>query len=274
MLWATCVVPALFPFFVLSKLLIDLGWVTSFSDKIAPITKKLFRAPAISGYVFAVSILSGYPVGAKMIEESYKKGLLNQTNCKKLATFCSTSGPLFILGTVGAKFFGNAVLGTALFAVHFASALLTGLCFRNFYTDVNPTKPVALPPRSDVLNNAVYQSVGSILTVGAFISLFYMLTDMLLSVYPTTAIPPVVVAFLNGLLEVTRGCKEVAFSASPQAAFVLCSCLVSFGGLCIFSQSFTYLKNCGVRFREFFIIKCVQAAISTIVAYGVSVFLF
>ena len=116
--WAIAVIPALFPFFVLSKLLVELNFFERFAKYIAPITRKLFKAPAISGYIFIISIVSGYPIGAKLTEEYYKKGLLTATQCKKIATFTSTSGPLFILGTVGGKFLGNPSIGfILLFAI-------------------------------------------------------------------------------------------------------------------------------------------------------------
>lgn len=282
--WAIAVIPALFPFFVLSKLLVELNFFDRFSKYISPVTRKLFKAPAISGYIFIVSIVSGYPIGAKLIEEYYKKGLLNATQCKKIATFTSTSGPLFILGTVGGKFLGNSTLGFILLFCHIASAICCGIFFRNFYCDETNLLPT--PEKhieKNVLNECIYSSVIGILTVGAFICLFYMFIDMLFAtdvVQRTTQFffpenSNTVQAFLTGLFEVTRGCQELSLlGLSNTSVTVLCSTLISFGGLCIMLQSFTYLKECKISFKQIFTVKIMQASITSLLTYFVCLSFF
>ena len=276
--WAVAVVPALFPFFFLSKLLIELDFFGKFSKFVAPITKKLFNAPWPSGYIFLLSVVSGYPVGAKLIEEHYAKGIITAMDCKKIATFTSTSGPLFILGTVAGKFFGNASLGWVLLSCHILSAVLCGLLFRSFFID---GKTLAKLPLSNhvsktMLSDAIYSSVIGILSVGAFISIFYMLTDMLLAsniFQATLSALPVsftqsAAAFAAGILEVTRGCLEISsLSININSAAVLGSFLISFGGFCVMLQSLCFLSNCGVSFKNIIAIKGVQASISAILTW-------
>lgn len=281
--WAAAVVPALFPFFVLSKLLVELDFFGRFEKFVAPVTQKLFKAPAAAGYIFLTSIVSGYPVGAKLIQEYHRKGLLTQTQCKKIATFTSTSGPLFVLGTVGGKFFGNATLGFVLLGCHLASAVICGLLFRGFYCDNSaPADKQTKSANKNILDECIYSSVSGILTVGAFIALFYMLTDMIFSSYlvqhmlsfaPTYS--PAIKGFLTGMFEVTRGCAEIAALGMPMtAATVLCGTLISFGGICIMMQSYVYLKDCGVKFRQLFAIKAVQAAVCALLTFCVCLIVF
>ncbi len=282
--WAIAVIPALFPFFVLSKLLVELNFFERFAKYIAPITRKLFKAPAISGYIFIISIVSGYPIGAKLTEEYYKKGLLTATQCKKIATFTSTSGPLFILGTVGGKFLGNPSIGFILLFCHIASAIFCGIAFRNFYCDNTESLPLMQNKiEKNALNDCIYSSVMGILTVGAFICLFYMFIDML---FATNAVQHVatwlfpnnsatVQAFFTGLFEVTRGCQELSMlGLTNTATTVLCSTLISFGGFCIMLQSFTYLKNCKISFKQIFTVKLIQASIASLFTYLICLLIF
>ena len=271
-IWVSAVVPALFPFFVFSKLLTDLGFFRRFTKFMTPVVKKLFKAPAASGYIFIVSVISGYPVGAKMIQGYYRKGLLTETQCRKTATFTSTSGPLFILGTVGAKFLGGGNIGGVLLVCHIMSAMICGLLFRGFYIDDTPAGEQSdSAEKGNPLGDSVYSAITGIMSVGAFICLFYMLIDMILSLSAADAVlsgHPAVSAFLTGLMEVTRGCKQISAVLPLPAAAVLCGTLISFGGMCVFAQSFVYLKECGVSFRQLLAVKCLQASVAASLTFA------
>ena len=51
---------------------------------------------------------------AKLTTEFYEMGLINKPDAQKIMSFCSTSGPMFIIGTVGVGFFANEFLGIML----------------------------------------------------------------------------------------------------------------------------------------------------------------
>ena len=253
--WATAVVPALLPFFVLSKLLAELDFFTPFCKYVSPITKKLFNAPSISGYIFLMSIISGYPVGAKLIHEYHKNNLLTKTQCKKISTFTSTSGPLFILGTVSGGFFGNKKLGVIL--------------LKNFYCSDNTTITAKNQDyiSKNILNDTIYSAISGILAIGVFISLFFMIADML----PINKISNATLqAFVTGLLEVTHGCQMISqLNLSFVSTAILCQSMISFGGLCIALQSYSYLKECGVTFAQIIFNKALQSSIATVLTFAV-----
>jgi len=58
---------------------------------------------------------------------------------------------------------------------HIASAIFCGIAFRNFYCDDTESLPLMQNKiEKNALNDCIYSSVTGILTVGAFICLFYM----------------------------------------------------------------------------------------------------
>ena len=266
-IWATAVVPSLLPFFVLSKLLVELNFFDPFCKYISPITKKLFKAPAISGYIFLISIFSGYPVGAKLLQEYHKNGILNKNQCKKISTFTLTSGPLFILGTVSGGFFNNQKLGFILLCCHILSTVFCGIFLRNFYCNDNNTTILKnqYNASKNILNDTIYSSVLSILAIGVFISMFFMITDIL-PIYKISN--KTIQAFITGIIEITHGCKMLSqLNLSFVSTAVLCQTLISFGGICIILQSYTYLKDCGIKFSQLIFFKCFQASISSILTF-------
>ena len=61
--WATLVIPALFPFFIGSELLINLGIVKFIGTILEPIMRPVFNVPGEGSFAFVMSVTSGYPVG-------------------------------------------------------------------------------------------------------------------------------------------------------------------------------------------------------------------
>ena len=73
LIWAKAVLPSLFPFFFLTKLLTELGGIKILANSLQKFMQKCFHVNGIGSYVFLTSIMSGYPVGAKITSELYEK---------------------------------------------------------------------------------------------------------------------------------------------------------------------------------------------------------
>ena len=148
LLWAGTVLPALLPFFFLTSLLSSAGIAESLSRGADRPMNVLFRQSGVSFVVFLTSILSGYPVGAKMTAELCKKGILSRSEGTRTACLCSTSGPLFVIGSVGTALFGDKRIGVAIYLSHLLAALGCGFVFR-FYGE--PPGEKTVPARAERL---------------------------------------------------------------------------------------------------------------------------
>ena len=270
-LWLNFIVPTLFPFFVFTALLTKLGALSKGSLHFAPAMQKLFRLPGAAAYCFAMSALSGYPVGSRILCELKENGLIGDGEMQRAAALCSTSGPMFVIGSVGASMFGSAAYGAILLASHLAA--VTGVSFLSArFAPPAPAAPLPALRRADnALYESVYGSVLSVLCVGGFIALFFVLTEMLTAfrillpvgkffslLFSAFGAESAGQGFALGLAEVTHGCSAIASSgaaALPPAAF-----LVTFGGGCILAQQIGYLKKAGVKAGRFIGMKAAQAA--------------
>ena len=85
--------------------------------------RPVFRVPGIGAYAFIMGIISGYPVGAKIVTKFRQDGLCTKAEAERLLAFTNNSGPLFIIGTVGITLFGNTQIGILLFLTHIFSSL-------------------------------------------------------------------------------------------------------------------------------------------------------
>ena len=138
--WAMNVLPSVLPFMFFTKALSSLGQMEKLTRPFQRLTRKLYNTPPISFYTFFMAILSGYPVGSKMIADLYLQGKITKDEAFRMSAFSSTSGPMFIIGAVGVSMFKSSQIGYILFISHAAGALINGLIYRNLGRKVNKRK--------------------------------------------------------------------------------------------------------------------------------------
>lgn len=305
-LYATSVLPSLFPFYFFSLLLTYIGAAKTVSGIFQKPVRLLYNAPKESSYILLLSMLSGYPVGASMTAELYESGVITQNEAKAISSFASTSGPIFILGTVGSAVFNNVKIGAIILAAHYISALLNGVIFRirrsgaskhmskrNPRNDNNVSssifKPTAMTVDNDVtiavqsthdsvMSRTIASSTLSMLYVGGYIVLCGMLVDtlslfkineLLISAVGEVSAQPLI-ALLNGLIEMTRGSIACAECVDTRLGIALCAGIISLGGLSVTLQNYTFLSRCGMTFIQIVLRKSTQSLIAFGIAFALS----
>lgn len=282
-LWATKVLPSLLPFFILTKLLSYTTFVNTIGKFLSPITQKLYGVGGVAGYIYFMSIVSGYPVGAKLTSDFYENQVLTSGQAKSISAFTSTSGPLFILGTVGLGFFNSSKLGFIVLISHLISALLNGLIYRN-KDNIKISQAIPTSISNNPLSDSMYNSIISIMMVGGFIAIFYMALSLILQLNILSPLitllsklginEQVSISTLSGVVEVTTGLSILSKSnISFKLATILSSFLISFGGLSIHAQAYCYLKNFKLKYSHFLIQKVTHAIISASVTLVILLFI-
>ena len=61
--------------------------------------------------------------------------------------------------------------------------------------------------------------------------------------------------------------SSIAIAIPLATSAVLCQTLISFGGICIILQSYTYLKDCGISFGRLMFFKGFQASLSALLTF-------
>lgn len=253
--WAHNILPALFPFMVLTTLFTKIIPQKKFS-----FTEKLFGVACDD--IFTLSILCGYPVGAKSIQES----TFDVETLERMCSFCSTASPIFMIATVGARLIENGIATIIIVLSQLSAAILNGLVFSKKKKKIcHVNTPRKISP--SLISDAITNSALSVISVGGLIALFFMLTDMLKTILPATIASSVAVSYLIGLLEMTNGIIGIAKQSDIFTATVLCSSLLALGGLCVFLQCYSYLATKKIKAKTVIVMKLTQAAFATIISY-------
>ena len=126
-LWANSVVPSLFPFFIGTELLYSSELIPFFKQKCNKFMNKLFNLSGEAVFPILMGFLSGYPTGARIVNDLRKDKKISKTEGEHLLAFTNNSGPLFIIGTIGISIFSNQKIGVILLISHILGALTTRL---------------------------------------------------------------------------------------------------------------------------------------------------
>lgn len=267
-LWLNSVVPMLFPFFVGANFLKHTGIVKHLSPRIYP---------------FAMGALSGYPMGACMAGEYYRKGIIDRQQLQHILSYSMITGPAFLIGTVGYEFLGSHRLGMILAAGHYIGAYVNGMFFGKAYAAARKMpmgrrgkeqKQSGAESGFGALTDAILESFRSIGIILAYIILFMIAADLLqfsgaLRFAPTAE----AAAVLKGVFEMTVGCSSLAACQCSQTVkTVLAAFIVTFGGLSVTGQSVSMLRDCGIGFGELFVMKLSHGILSAIITFSICSF--
>lgn len=133
-IWWDVLFPSLFPFFVISEVMLGFGIVHFLGKLLDPLMKPLFRIPGSGGFVAAMGFASGYPVSAKLATKLREQRLVSREEGERLVAFTTSSDPIFLIGAVSVGFFGNSKLAGILALSHYGSAILIGFVMRFYGT--------------------------------------------------------------------------------------------------------------------------------------------
>ncbi|MBE6974953.1 MAG: hypothetical protein E7436_05635 [Ruminococcaceae bacterium] len=221
------VIPSLFPFFVLSSILTahltDSGGFRFLG--------RLFHIPAGAESIFAVGLLGGYPVGARLIAEACRRGDLHRRDGDRMLMFCSNAGPAFIFGLVGPQF-SDPLAPWLLWGIHILSAVLVAV-----FVPASTISPARRAPGGTItLTAALNGAVRTMGTVCGWILLFRVIIAFLERWFGWL-LPAEYLIPLEGILELSNGCCGLSAIANDHVRFMAASGLLAFGGVCVGMQT-------------------------------------
>ena len=273
-LWGYKVFPILFPMFILTRLVVSLSEENNL--KINKYFSRIYNCPPCGLQIFILAVLSGYPMGAKLIQVKLNKHEINEKQAYRMLSFCSISGPGFMIGTVGVSILFSIKAGIIITISNILGALTNGLIFRG--KNHNDIKPQHSLKQKVSLNEIVYDSLKSILMVAGFMVISFLIIELVTNLnilnFLSTILSNVfnidksiVSASIKGLIEITRGASEIQTTTIPlKIKTVILSGLIGFGGLSIILQTKEMFDSNEFKYTKIVKQKLLQGLFSTVFA--------
>lgn len=260
------IIPSLFPFFVLSSLVVDLGLAAKLGHAMERFMRPLFRVNGSCAAALALGFVGGYPVGARTALQLYGQGLCTKTEAERMLAFCNNSGPAFILGVVGAGVFGDRRVGLLLYLTHAAASVLVGLLFRFYGQDASAASPRRASPITAVtlpaaFTGAVTRSMQSTLNICAFVVLFSVVLQ-LLTAFGVLGVVARLLSLLGlepewarrlvaGLLELSSGVSSLSGGHGFSGLASMAAFMLGWAGLSVHCQVLSFLVDSGLSARVY-----------------------
>lgn len=279
-IWKNNIFPSLFPFFLLSELLIQYGFVEFLGELLKPVMNRIFRISNQAAFIFVMSIISGFPSNAKYTKALLEEHKINEKEATKILTFTHFSNPLFILGTVSITFLGNREVGFLILFCHYITNLILGLLFRNYYpspktdcrvsirkaitnmTLARQKKKVGFPL---ILTNALNHTIQTLLFILGVTTTFLIITTLINQHITLSTFHQ---SILNGFFEMTQGLKYVSLLNIPlKIKGILTVMILSFGGLSVHMQLIGILSKSKIRYFPYFTARVLHATIASLMFF-------
>lgn len=253
-------IPSLFPFFILSSLIAESNATAFLSQPFGRAFSFITGMSRNAIVPVIMSLVGGYPVGAKTVAQMYRSGKLSKDDTKKLSVVCCCSGPGFLITFIGISLLESKEAGlillssqiTSIIALLLICPLIFGRNRKTEPTDNILNKSVSF---SELLVNSVNTSVKSTAGMCGFVILFSTLCEVLKSfpfMHGNTA------AIVMSLFEITTGLTAKDTSLSLE----IISALAGFGGICVHLQIFRELKGIEFSKTKFYLFRFIQSAVS------------
>ena len=270
---AAILIPALFPYFILTNLFVCSGAVSTISRKFGKWMRTVFHVNEGALIAVVLGFFGGYPLGAKTIGTLRKSGAISKTDAENALAFSNNGGPPLFIGVIGGTLLGSAVTGSLLYFIHIISALLTGFILRGKQAHAGNPPPAEgkTIPFSAALTQSVSDAAKTMITVCAFVVTFSVICAITTQCFSNT---PTLSALIRAALELTGGC--ISLSAAPIAWDIklpLLSAAAAWGGLSVHLQSMATMHGCGISFHRYFFAKMIHALIAGIMTLPVAMLL-
>ena len=256
--------PSIFPFFLISNLLISYNFQNTLHKIFGKLNNYLFHTSNSSNFVILMSMISGFPSGSKYIKQLLDKNLLDINKANYLITFTHFANPLFVLN-LSRRYFNTNISYLILFS-HIISNIIIGIIIRPKEKEVE--KPILnsnIPSFSEALSYSIKSSFDLILIILGNTCLFFYISALIEYYLKLKGLDLVLI---NGFLDITKGINSInTLNTNILIKCFLLLNFLSFGGINIHMQVLNIIKESKIKYKNFLYGRISQCSISIIVFY-------
>lgn len=272
--WVTTLIPSMFPFFVISDILISYHITNYIPKSLKKTLTRIFRVSEVVLTIFFLSCLSGFPSNARNTRTMYDNKMITKEEATQALMFTHFSNPLFILTTVAVFFLNEEKYGYLILIAHYLGNIILGIItrFRRKSYNVNYTPSLEKSQNfSTILMKAIKSSTDALLMILGSLTCFLILSSLILTHLSAS---PYNSSLIKGTLEITMGLKSLSLlNISDCYKVVISTMFISFGGLSVHLQVLSQLVDTDISYQPFFIARIFHAIISGGICYLLFIFL-
>lgn len=247
------VIPTLFPYAVISSVIVSLGLLDPICRFIP--MRRLFHLPPESAAVALTGMLGGFPTGALGACKLCERGVISREDAARLSALSSCASPAFIIGTVGSLWGREYAVFILIFQT--LSAVVIAAILARGATDGIPiptTSEVSRPSPIRALCSSISDSATACVVICGYIVFFRVVATLI-----GKLVPPLF-DYAATLLEFSSGAIAGA-ARGGIAGISLTGFAVGFSGVSVLMQTANITSPRAIPFSPIFITKLAQGAV-------------
>ena len=238
----------LFPFtfinFLLVSFLLDCGLLD-----ILPLKKS-------STYIFFLSLLSGFPSGAKYTIDLLDKDIIDKTTGNNILTFSHFPNPLFLFGTINILVNDISICIKLFISILVSNFILYLFCSNSYYKKNNTN----YGDISNILSKNIISSFETIIIIYGISIFFYLITCI---IFKYISFDTYIYVFISGIFDLLKGIfTTTLISTDIKYLFILF--FISFGSISIHMQVISIINN-KLSYKYFIIGRVISTILSIII---------
>jgi sporulation integral membrane protein YlbJ len=247
-LCAGTLIPTLFPFMVISEILVRADIASFISPILSKPMKVLFGVSGSGAAALILGLICGFPVGGKTAAALYERGDISKTDAERLMSFCNLPSAPFMIFAVGEKLFGSREFGVFLYLNVLAVTLICGILL-NFIK--GRKRPEFYPEKQSMISESlsmiriftesVTSAAWSTVNVCAYVAFFTCAVGSLGNVFAGFGEHFRVILF--SFFELTSGSAACSSLGQRQIGVILASAAAGWSGLSVFFQIFSLTRT-------------------------------
>lgn len=266
-LCAKTVVPSLFPFMVISELIVSGSLGSNLLRHLTRPFCKLFRLSSDACCAVLLGMLCGFPIGARCAVSAFQQGRISREEAERVLCFSNNPSSAFMISAVGGSLWGNPKFGVALYITVLSVSVFTGAVMARLSKQKEHTKRLEYafspstptPHGASLFCGAIRASVSSILLVCAYVVFFSALVGTFNYVPAIQKLPSALRALLFCFFELSGGVSQACALPSAFASAMLCAFAVGWSGISVHCQILSVCDGTQLSLRPYASAKIIQA---------------
>ena len=265
LLWFYNVLPALFPFFVVSRMILKLN--------ICPKALKPY-------YPVIIGLISGCPTGVYILSEMVNDGQISRKKAEAMLILCGNISPAFLINYIGMQCLPETFNRYAVFICVIISSIAIFIVanLRNYIKSSGSHNPQKNNNIKDTYNtdetenfvscleSTILKSAEIIVLIGGYIILFSIMANVIIHKFPNGP----ACTLIGSIPELTVGASllsKASFITEVYIKSAAIATLCGFGGLSAIMQTIVPIREAGMSAGKYILLKIMSGIISGIIFY-------
>lgn len=275
-LWVTSLLPSMFPFFIISDILISYDITNYIPHWLKKTFEKIFKVNSPLLTIFFLSAISGFPAGARNTRKLYDQHQISTEEANHALIFTHFANPLFVLSTIAVVFLHQEQYGPLILISHYLGNIILGLTTRPKHHHTIKAHYTLSPPKSQnfstAIIHAIKSSIDTLLMILGTLTCFLIISALIIQQLNLSFYPSMI---LKGLLEMTMGLKSLStLPLNDCYKVVISTMFISFGGLSVHLQVLSQITDTDISYHPFFIARIFHTLVSGAICYLLYTFFF